>query len=207
MDRFIKLLVDHPLSKPVVRMWYNCVVESAPSGITNSITVHDDDEVRHVARLIHQRMDKRHAYLVPLTRDLRDSEIDHIVDQFALMQPDLDFDIETNETKLRARDDDTIPLDAARHLALCTALAKQKHESWMRERAGAGWRYGVTFDADEKTHPLLRPWDQLPERYKQPDLDWPQQLVSMLNDNGYVVIPREELAKLMQSFPVNHGTF
>jgi hypothetical protein len=196
MDRFIKLLVDQPLDKSVIRIWFSCVVDNAPPGIVNSVTVQDDEDTRHVVRLVHQRLDQRHAYLVPLTRNLRDSEVDHIVHQFAIVQSDLDFDVETNETSLRAKDEDMIPLDAVKHLALCGALAKQKHESWMRERTGGGWRYGVSFDAEEKTHPLLRPWDQLPERYKVPDLDWPQQLVNMLNDNGYVVIPRDELEKL-----------
>ena len=197
MDRFIKLLTDEPLDKPTIRAWFNCVTSTAPSGVVNPITVHDDGNVRHVARLVHQTMAQTHAYLVPLTRDLRASEVDEIVEQFAVEQPSLDFDVETNETRLRAKDDDAIPLDAAKHLTLCIALAKQQHEAWVRERAGCGWHYGVAFDSSEKTHPLLRPWDQLPEHYKIPDLDWPQQLVGMLNDNGYVVIAREELVKLI----------
>jgi hypothetical protein len=196
MDRFIKLTVDQPLDKNHVKAWFNCVIEHAPSGIVNSVTVEDDEHHRHVVRLVHQRLKHRHAYLIPITRNLRDGEVDTIVHEFADQQPALDFDVETSETSLRAKDDDVIPLDATKHLALCNALAKQKHETWMRERTNAGWRYGVDFDADEKTHPLLRPWDQLPERYKVPDLDWPQQLVSMLNDNGYAVIPRNELEKL-----------
>jgi hypothetical protein len=200
-DRFIKLTVDNPLDKTTVKAWFNCVIEHAPSGIVNSVTVQDDDNQRHVVRLVHQRTVAGHAYLIPLTRNLRDEEVDSIVHQFADQQPKMDFDIETSETRLRAKDDDVIPLDAVKHLALCTALAKQKHETWMRERTDAGWRYGVEFDAEDKTHPLLRPWDQLPERYKVPDLEWPQQLVSMLNDNGYVVLPREELEKFTKPKP------
>jgi RyR domain len=197
MDRFIKLLTDQPLEKSVVRAWFNCVSENAPSGIVNSVTVQDDDQTRHVVRLIHRTTAEKHAYLIPLTRDLNPSEIDHIAEQFAENQKALDFDIETDETRLRAKDQDTIPLDATKHLALCLALAKQKHEIWLRERNDAGWRYGVVFNQHEKTHPLLRPWDQLPERYKLPDLDWPQKLVNTLNDHGYVVIERDELEKLI----------
>ena len=169
MDRFIKLLVDRPLDKPTIRAWFNGVVENAPSGIVNAVTVQDDDAVRHVVRLVHQRLKQRHAYVVPVTRNLRHSEIDRIVERFAATQPDLDFDVETHETGLRAKDDDVIPLDAAKHLALCVALAKQQHETWVRERTDAGWRYGMKFDTHAKTHPLLRPWDQLPDRYKPPD--------------------------------------
>lgn len=198
MDRFIKLMTDQPLDKPSIRAWFNCVVENAPSGIINMITVQDDDDNRHVACLVHQTLvDDHHGYLIPLTRDLRVSEVDHIVEQFASEQSKLDFDVETHETRLTAKDDNVIPLDAVKHVALCVALAKQKHESWVRERTNAGWRFGVEFNVDEKTHPLLRPWDQLPEQYKIPDLHWPQQLVNMLNDNGYIVIARDELDALL----------
>lgn len=201
MDRFIKLLTDDPLQKPVIQAWFSCVVDNAPSGVVNSVTIQDNDKVRHVVRLVHQTIAKQHAYLVPLTRNLELTEIDHIVDQFAMEQTNLDFDVETDMTMLRAKDQDVIPLDATKHVMLCVALAKQKHESWMHERSNSGWRYGTIFDQAEKTHPLLRPWDQLPEHYKLPDLDWPQKLVSMLNDHGYVVIERDELDKLVSSQP------
>jgi len=150
---------------------------------------------------VHQITNDGHAYLVPLTRDLHPSEVDAIVENFAARQPDLDFDVETNETRLHARDTKTIPLDANQHLALCLAFARQQHEDWLHERSNAGWRYGAVFDADEKTHPLLRPWDELPDRYRTADLDWPQKLVSMLNNHGYVVIRRDELDHILHGAP------
>ena len=85
----------------------------------------------------------------------------------------------------------------ATHLALCTALAKQRHTDWVRERTDAGWRYGVTFDQTEKTAPLLRPWEQLPDQYRRPDLNLPQTLITGLNDQGYVVISRADLDQLL----------
>ena len=148
--------------------------------------------------LVHRVCDNdRHSYFI-LLRDLSHEEIEKIVKEFAEDQPKLDFDVETNETQLVAKDNTGITLDAAKHVALCTALAKQKHIDWMRERTDAGWRYGSTFNADEKTHPLLRPWDQLPDRYREPDMNWPQKLVSMLNDQGYAVIQKDELDRLLK---------
>jgi hypothetical protein len=197
MDRFIKLSTESKLDLPIVRSWFNSVVDQGPSGVVTPVTVEDDDDERHVVRLVHQTCaDGRHAYVIPLARDLQPTEIDRVVEQFADKHPDLDFDVETNQTRLKARDYESVPIDAAKHLALCTAMAKQKHEDWVRERTSSGWRYGLTFDQDEKTHPLIRPWDQLPEHYKQPDMAWPQQLIGMLNNNGYVVIPRSDLDRL-----------
>lgn len=210
MDRFIKLTTEAPLDHPLVKAWFNGVLAYAPSGIVHAISVTDDDNTRHVVRLVHQTHPEGHSYVIPLTRDLRPSEIDAIVAQFADEQPELDFDVETNETRLRTRDHDEIPIDAAKHLALCLAMAKQKHEAWVRERTSAGWRYGIAFDPQDKTHPLLRPWDQLPKRYQAPDLNWPQQLLALLNDNGYIVIAREDLDRMTandQSKPRNINRF
>lgn len=198
VDRFIKLVTDERLPRPAIRSWFNSVSSQAPSGVINPISIDSDDHERHVTRLIHQvRGDNRHAYVIPLTRNLHPSEVDQIVEIFAKAHPSLDFDVETNDTRLRAKDDGMLPIDSKQHLALCLAFAKQQHEDWLRERGDAGWRFGEAFDADAKTHPLLRPWDQLPDRYKQPDLDWPQKLVSLLNANGYVVLQRETLDRLM----------
>jgi hypothetical protein len=199
MDRFIKLTTDEPLDKSIVRAWFNCIIAHAPSGIVHAVSVEDDDGERHVVKLIHRTSAGNHSYVVPLTRNLHRDEVDHLVDQFAELYPKLDFDIETSETRLKASDETSIPLDADKHLRLCTAFAKQRHEEWVRDYNNAGWRFGTAFDADEKTHPLLRPWDQLPDRFRVPDLTWPQRLVSMLNDNGYVVMPRASLERLTKS--------
>jgi hypothetical protein len=194
VDRYIKLITEDELDIDAIKKWFQCIVKYAPSGTLKTISI--DDKPKGVS-LIHQS-DGRHSYLVPLTRDLSDSEVGKIVKKFAKLNLVDSFDVETNETRLSAGDDAGISIDASKHLALCTTLAKQKHEDWVRERTGAGWRYGTTFDADEKTHPLLRPWDQIPDRYKQPDMEWPQKLVSILNDQGYAIIPQVELQKLLR---------
>ncbi len=199
IERFIKLVTKNELDKKTVRKWYNCVKEHAPSGTITSLNMNNDGQFKSIS-LIHRLDDKKqHSYIIPLIRDLSDSEIEKIVREFANTQPDLDFDIETQETKLLVNDHAGISLDATKHIALCNALEKQKHENWMKERLDAGWRYGTKFDNDEKTHPLLVPWDQLPDRFKQPDMDWPQKLITLLNDQGYVVIEKNELEKLLNN--------
>jgi len=37
-----------------------------------------------------------------------------------------------------------------------------RHEAWMKMHLEAGWVYGETFDPQAKTHPNLKPWDELP---------------------------------------------
>ena len=69
----------------------------------------------------------------------------------------------------------------------------------MSFRTDAGWRFGTAFDAKAKTHPLIRPWDQLPQRYQQPNIELPQILLRLLHDQGYAVLPRDELDRLLHS--------
>ena len=198
LDRFIKLITKNELDKKDIGAWYRCVVNHAPSGIIRSFSIVNKKGKPKSVALVHRVNDNDlHSYLVPLTRDLSEVETETIVKEFAEIRPNLDFDIETHATTLHAMQYGTISLDAAKHLALCTAMEKQKHQDWMRERTDAGWRYGTKFDADEKTHPLLLSWDQLPDRYRSPDMDWPQKLVDMLNDQGYAVIDKQELHRLV----------
>jgi hypothetical protein len=46
---------------------------------------------------------------------------------------------------------------------------EDSHESWMRLKLAEGWKYGEYKDADEKTHPCLVPYDELPEGQKVKD--------------------------------------
>lgn len=43
---------------------------------------------------------------------------------------------------------------------------EQHHESWVADKKAHGWRYGADKDSEQKTHPCLVPFNQLP-RYQQ----------------------------------------
>lgn len=44
-----------------------------------------------------------------------------------------------------------------------------QHEQWMQQRIEAGWVYGATRDEALKQHPMLVPFEALPEFEKQKD--------------------------------------
>jgi len=52
---------------------------------------------------------------------------------------------------------------------LSEALARNAHEQWAKQRMADGWRYGPKRDDDRKEHPMLRPYDELPESEKAYD--------------------------------------
>ena len=197
IPRYVQLNTAKKLRPKLVAQWYSCVLRTAPSGVVTVVQAVDDGRVTSVQVVHRKTSDKQHSYLVPLTRDLRDDEVEPIVQRFAKIAPDLDFEVETNETKLIAKDYGEIPMDAAKHVALCMALAKQQHEDWLRDRSDAGWRYGTKHNGRDKTDPMIRPWDQLPDRFRKPNLKLPQTLLDLLNSHGYAVLHREELDRLL----------
>jgi len=44
-----------------------------------------------------------------------------------------------------------------------------QHEAWLAEKQAAGWRYGAVKDAEAKTHPLMVPYEALPEAERRKD--------------------------------------
>ena len=46
---------------------------------------------------------------------------------------------------------------------------EELHGSWMQSYLSMGWIYGEKYDAEEKTHPDLVPYDQLPELERDKD--------------------------------------
>lgn len=44
-----------------------------------------------------------------------------------------------------------------------------QHRQWMEQKRATGWTYGAVKDGEAKTHPLLIPFEELPEREKQKD--------------------------------------
>jgi hypothetical protein len=54
-------------------------------------------------------------------------------------------------------------------LANPTALVSAEHDRWMAERLRDGWVWGPVKDPAAKTHPLLIPYEQLPEDQRRKD--------------------------------------
>ncbi len=46
---------------------------------------------------------------------------------------------------------------------------EQSHESWLREKAETGWKYGPVKNAETKEHPCFVPYSELPPEQKAKD--------------------------------------
>ncbi len=60
---------------------------------------------------------------------------------------------------------------AVRQLVMSGRIAtpEASHANWMQHKIACGWTHGPAKDPEEKTHPCLVPWDELPAEQKAKD--------------------------------------
>lgn len=192
IEHYIALVVSDELDSSIVKKWFACVREDAPAG-TVCTTLVDGTAVS----LIKSKDKDGCRYAVPLTRDLTDSEVQKILESFTVDYPK-EFDIEaTSMMKDKPTFTTEIEVDHAPLIALCTSWAKGSHDSWLKDKVADGWRYGPTASKINKTHPLIRSWEELPDEYRKVDYEKPQKLLNMLLKSGYVMVRKDELDKLL----------
>lgn len=196
----ISLVTPEEVSSDLAKAWFKCARSKAPYGVPTSFTVTDDKGRPQSVAMIQRETDKGVYYMVPMTRDLTEREAERIVDAFREEYPEVDFDIEATviPTYTMDRSEPTITVDQHKYGEIAKSWAKRQHEDWVKSRMEDGWRYGTTVSISDKTHPLLRAWDELPEKFRTVDLDQPQKLLDLLNDSGYVVVSKEDLEAAMR---------
>lgn len=201
ISRFVTLVVASPLDEDMAKEWYHCVCDHAPYGLVTTYQTTTAKGGLQSAGMIHRETDKKHYYIVPMSRDLMEREAEGIVDAFAELAPELDFDIEVSimPTKIGdKRNEPKIDVADEQYVTLCQEFAKTQHEEWVRNHARDGWRYGAEINPREKTHPLMRSWDQLPDRHKRIDTSVPQKLLDLLNRHGYAVVQQTDLDAVLR---------
>lgn len=201
IDRYIELATGSPLEPELLKVWYQTVRKLAPNGVQTSISKIDDEGNRKDVKLVCIEADGDYHYRIPLLRDLLEPEAKTIVDAFSAEVPDLDFSITMSSQVRLAKNvpDTTIHLKNEKLLSLCRAWAKEQHQRWMKDRQDNGWRYGPSVNVKAKTHPLLRPWDELPAKHQKLSLDQPQQMIDLLADHGYAVVSKDDLDALKRT--------
>ncbi len=70
---------------------------------------------------------------------------------------------------------------------LLERLAQNNHDHWARQRIDEGWSYGIGRNDDNKRHPGLVPYDQLPETEKEYDRTTVVEAIKAIIALGYEV--------------------
>jgi len=197
LHHYIKLTVDKKLLKKEAKRWFGVVNKYAPNGtVTGHQMKHPENGPANI-RLIHKKyLNRQHAYLVPLTRDLRDGEVEKIANVWDKLQKEGDFEIEGSYDSYYYDSQEEKPNDLEKNMdEFANQVAKKIHTKWYNEKIRDGWRYGQ-LDVENKMHPMMRPYDELPEEKREIDEELPQMFLDYLKHKGYSVIKKTKLDKL-----------
>ena len=146
-----------------IRRWYLTVDMLAPDNI-----IMGDDESNS---FMFAMQAEDYIYMVPLVRHLTEQEAEKIVEGYMRVS-EHDFDIETSNV-YRANADLAHPFETDYQISvdaknvLKDAYARQSHNQWIQGKMREGYRYGLKLNLKEKTHPAMRPWDDLPKEYRR----------------------------------------
>jgi hypothetical protein len=200
IPRYIKLISDDHITISDGRTWYKTVMASAPAGIMTSIQSLDLNGQPVLTRMVRRSYGDKTEFIIPLMRDLLPSELEVIANAWKNVSPPGNYQISINPTQdqhlNQAINDLTIPQDE--YQALCAQLAKVQHTAWIREKAADGWSYGPVLSLRNKTHPLMMPWDSLPEQYRDVNTNTPENFLNFINSQGFTVVKQSELGALLK---------
>lgn len=66
-------------------------------------------------------------------------------------------------------------------------LSQMEHRRWMKDKIESGWQYGPVRDHDQKTHPSLVPWEELPEAEREKDRQAVRAIPGLLAAAGFEI--------------------
>ena len=198
---FLKLVTEDEQNKNVVKKFYNTVSTYGPENVMSVFETTTPDGEPAQSSLVHRVLeDGQHEYEIPLVRNLTANEILEVVNQLENALVENDFLLETStfdEDCCLNEDHDDLYFEPELTEQIATKFAERFHERWLNERLDKGWRVGPKRSDSKKTHPLAKPWSQLPEEHKIVDYDLPQVFVDLMEEFGYTVISHEELNELI----------
>ena len=70
---------------------------------------------------------------------------------------------------------------------LLEAMAMNVHEVWAQTRISQGWQYGSERNDGKKLHPMLVPYEELPEEEKVYDRNTSEETLKMIMKLGFKI--------------------
>jgi len=142
-----------------------------------------------VIMVYHVDSDGRHCYDVRLTDDIIGDAGDDLVRDLEELFQGVDFDAESSmdvideeivfeNLNVTKEDKDLLALNFNRWY----------HQRWIDTMVSEGWSWGTKLDNQAKTHPDLRPWDELVETYRPNKSNSVEYILEQLKDMGYKLV-------------------
>ena len=163
MQFYIQQRTPKTLNAEEIQRWFFTVVMLAPEGILAG-----DDET---SQFMLAAQGDDYLYRIPLARHLTEQEAERVVIGY-MRGSEHDFEIEASNVYRQNADfghpfENEIVMDEGARDILQQTYARQAHNEWIQEMIGSGYRFGLSMNVTEKTHPAMRPYDDLPENYRR----------------------------------------
>ena len=83
---------------------------------------------------------------------------------------------------------DTTDVELPKELEmLVEQMSKNVHEVWSETRISQGWQYGEQRNDEQKTHPCLVPYEELPESEKEYDRNTSIETLKLIMKLGFKI--------------------
>jgi len=178
MDYNISYTAKKALSKQQIKLFYKTVKYNTPENILGSRQVYHPDNHLENTVLIHRKENDKHIYEIPLTRSLTKSEL-NVLSTICNQKGFKDIKTTSIDVHDLSKAEEK-NIDDTRYKDMATEVAKILHNRWVDKKVASGWRYGMKVSQKDKTHPLLRPWEELNDNQKDIDYNLPKELIGTL---------------------------
>ena len=174
---YIKLITSEPLDKITAKQWADIVAEYAP---------HDVEVDRKIIdKKTGNMKSPQYHHEVTLSRELKSYEAEFIVAAWEYVY-DGDFEIETSVDyhSIPTQSNDveySVDEDVMKNIT--EQINRILHNRWLDEKISSGWRYGLYLNLQEKTHPALQNWDNLPRACRNPKAITEHQIIEFFMKN------------------------
>jgi len=191
MTAYVQIIVPQEFTPQQIKTWFATVENNLPSGLISSTSLEQKGQVRNSKFFHKQTANKKHAYVIPLVRDLDASEVHSILKNWCEIYSDGDFTFDYSQSE-GIKSAPPPSLEQHKIDQVLDAWAKHQHQAWMKRHTDQGWRYGVRLSSKDKTHPWIQPWEILPSQAREINIKGVKDLLHILNDFGYTLVQKAE---------------
>lgn len=186
MSSSISLYVPKKLSTDQAKIWYQTIQNCLPKGLIGATTLYANDSTKESSFYCQKISLSKWCYVIPLVRDITESEIHEVVKTWNNTYPVGDFLIDYSQ-KTTTEITPYKALDQNKIQEILDSWAKHQHSQWMSDLINKGWKFGVTLNTKQCTHPLLQPWEQLPNYARSKNIAAVKALLKIIDSQGYTI--------------------
>lgn len=152
MNNYIILKTEEKLDDEQETLWYKIVKKLTPPNAVNS-------------KLQKRSSNGYYNYKILLKEPLNYEDSKFIVNAWDYYYKN-DFEVELSSEDV-IDDNNIIEMDDNSFYHIRKIASKYLHNRWVDKKIQEGWRYGLLYNKEDKTHPALKEWDNLPSEHKK----------------------------------------